>query len=127
MFGGKIMPMHYNLYTRLQPILKVRDLTAEARFYNVLGFAVQSESDSFASIRYGEQLLFGLELEPALSVGGPPALIWQIGVQSVRAIHEIAMHAQLPLVENPVLQPWGEWTIKLKSPDGHTVIFEGGE
>lgn len=121
------MPMHYNLYTRLQPILKVRDLTAEARFYNVLGFAVQSESESFASIRYGEQLLFGLKLEPGLSVAGPPAFVWQIGVQSVRAIHEIAMHAQLPLVENPMLQPWGKWTIKLKSPDGHTVIFEGGE
>lgn len=119
--------MHYNLYTRLQPILKVRDLIAEARFYNLLGFAVQSESDSFASVAYGEHLLFGLELEPALSVGGSPAFVWQIGVQSVRAIQEIAMHAQLPIVENPVLQSWGEWTIKLKSPDGYTVVFEGGE
>lgn len=121
------MPINYNLYTRLQPILRVRDLMAEARFYNTLGFAVQAESETFASVRYGEHILFGLELEPGLSVNGTAAVVWQIGVQSVRAIQEIAMHAGLPILETPALQPWGEWTIKLKSPDGHTVIFEGGE
>jgi catechol 2,3-dioxygenase-like lactoylglutathione lyase family enzyme len=120
------MPINYNLYTRLQPIIAVSDLTAEARFYNALGFAVQSESETFASIRYGDHILFGLEAEPGLTNGAAP-FTWQIGVQSVRAIHEIAMHAQLPVVEKPLLQPWGEWTIKLKSPAGFTVTFEGRE
>ncbi len=110
------------MFTRLQPVLYVRDLAAEVAFYQQLGFTVAHETRDFAGIVYGEAILFGLQ---ARDVIDPGQIIWQIGVASVDNLAGHCQEAGIVPVEPPLLQPWGEWTMTVQSPNGYQVIFEG--
>lgn len=116
------------LYRRLQPILYVNDLEAEKRFYTQLGFTVKDEMPNFASVRQGENLLFGLLLKrDFLLVNFNQQLVWQIDVTSVQRVYELCKREGLRIEEMPVLEDWGEWTVAVSSPNGWMVVFEGGE
>ncbi len=116
------------MYTRLQPILSVRNLAAEKDFYQKLGFILAYDTADFVAFSYGTTILFGLQHNEAADLSGmEQQLLWQIGTSSVRAVEERCLAAQLDIMEAPQLQPWGEWTLKVQSPNGYTVIFEGPE
>jgi hypothetical protein len=114
-------------YTRLQPLLFVRSLVAEKEFYLKLGFDVSYESDDFVAISFSDCLLFGLLSKPDFQLDSNTPMIWQIGTTSVAGVYEISKQEHLEIVESPIEQDWGEWTVKIKSPSGYIVIFEGPE
>ena len=111
------------MYTRLQPILLVRDLAGEARFYERLGFTLAAHGPDFASASYGEQILFGLQRDAGAALGRD--LVWQIGCTSVAAVARRCAAEGIELAEPLTEQPWGEWTMAVESPNGYRVIFEG--
>ena len=114
------------MYTRLQPILHVFDLEAEKDFYLKLGFTVTYESEDFAAISFGEGILFGLQRKQ----DSDPSLfeqqaVWQIGADSIEAVHQICQRENLDVIASPSPQEWGEWVLKVRSPNGYAVLFEG--
>lgn len=115
-------------YTRLQPHVFVKDVDAEKDFYVKLGFGVTYESQGFAAIGYGDSILFGLRED---SSSDPEKLAeqiyWQIGVKRVRAVEGTCKAKGLNIVQAPELQSWGEWIMKVRSPNGIVVGFEGDE
>jgi catechol 2,3-dioxygenase-like lactoylglutathione lyase family enzyme len=116
------------VYKRLQPILNVRNLETEKLFYVQMGFKVAYQSTGFAAVQFGDQILFGLQE----STQGDPAafeqqMIWQFGVDSVRAIAQHCEREKIPVEKPMALQSWGEWLIVLRSPDGYRIAFEGPE
>jgi catechol 2,3-dioxygenase-like lactoylglutathione lyase family enzyme len=114
------------MFTRLQPILFVRDLASEVAFYRQLGFQVPHQEEAFAAIAYEDSILFGLQVRPDSSSHNPgEALVWQIGVASVQAIHALCESEGLPILQPPTLEDWGDWTTAVRSPSGHRVVFEG--
>jgi len=115
-----------SVYTRLQPILYVRDLATEKEFYRKLGFSVAYEKDDFAAMSYRDTILFGLQVKEGSNAASfEQQLIWQIGVQSVEAVCKLCEQEGLSIGEGPVLQDWGEWTVTVRSPNGYRVVFEG--
>lgn len=115
-------------YTRLQPHISIRDVGAEKDFYVQLGFEVAYESQGFVAIGYGDSILFGLRED---SSSDPERLAeqiyWQIGVQRVREVEDTCKARGLDIVQEPELQSWGEWIMKVRSPNGIVVGFEGDE
>jgi GNAT superfamily N-acetyltransferase len=130
------------MYTRLQPVLHVADLTAEAAFYDALGFEVKpTERPGFVAVAYGggpkgvigvgtavttvpAGILFGLEEDAGFS-GPSMALTWRIGVESVADTHALCRERQTPVAQEPRQEPWGGWMMALRSPNGYRVVFEG--
>jgi catechol 2,3-dioxygenase-like lactoylglutathione lyase family enzyme len=114
------------MYTRLQPVLNVQDVTAEKAFYTSLGFHVNYESEDFLALAYDEGILFGLQHAPQ----SDPAqfqqqMVWQIGTSSVDAVAQRCMQHHIPIIQPVTLQDWGEWTLIVRSPNGYRVVFEG--
>jgi len=113
-------------YTRLQPHVFVRDVGAEKAFYVRLGFEVTYESRGFAAIGYKDSILFGLR---EASSSDPEKLAeqiyWQIGVERVGDVERLCKAKALVIVQVPERQSWGEWIMKVVSPNGIVVAFEG--
>ena len=116
------------MYRRLQPLLTVQNLLGEATFYRNLGFALIEFGSDSVTVAYEESVLFGLvhsdDFDPDAA---NQFLSWQFGVESVEAIYQICREKQIEPLELPALQSWGEWILKLSSPNGYVVIFEGGQ
>jgi hypothetical protein len=53
------------------------------------------------------------------------SLAWQIGSPDVHAIPVLAREHGLDVVEEPTLQEWGEWTLRLATPGGYELVVEG--
>jgi catechol 2,3-dioxygenase-like lactoylglutathione lyase family enzyme len=113
------------MYTRLQPILFVQDLGAEVDFYTRLGFEVVHESADFVGLAYGDTILFGLQIRPDGWPLRAQPLIWQIGTDDIDAVHRRCLREGLEVVAEPAIQSWGEWLMRVKSPGGYHVVFEG--
>jgi catechol 2,3-dioxygenase-like lactoylglutathione lyase family enzyme len=114
------------MYTRLQPVLFVRDVEAEKRFYLKLGFGASYESPGFAAISYGSCVFFALQ---ARNSADPSAFagqaVWQIGAARVGPIYEACLREKVEIIEQPRMRGWGEWVLRVRSPNGYEVLFEG--
>ena len=114
------------MFTRLQPIVYVRDLEAESAFYTALGFNVSRHSADFAEVTGAECILFGLQRQSNFDPHTAASrMIWQIGVRSVKAIHQMGLQRALTVKQGPSEMDWAEWTTVFESPNGYPVIFEG--
>jgi catechol 2,3-dioxygenase-like lactoylglutathione lyase family enzyme len=73
-----------NLFTRLAPVLNVRDLAAERSFYEKLGLPVIYEGPEYPDfIGFGTDAVhFGIQAAPADN-DPPSVLTWQIGVTDI--------------------------------------------
>lgn len=110
------------MFERLLPVLPVAEVDAEVAFYAALGFTAAPTHTGFTALRSG-QVLFGVQRseQPV-----PPAgLAWQIEVTDIRAVHELAVRAHLPVVRGPQVHPVGFWTVQLRTPSGYLLTFEG--
>jgi catechol 2,3-dioxygenase-like lactoylglutathione lyase family enzyme len=116
------------MYKRLQPILNVRNIADEIRFYVHLGFKVAYQVEGFAALAAGEQIFFGLmAAEQSDPAAFEKQMYWQFNVDSIR---DLARHCEQEgiSIETPItLQAWGEWMLALRSPGGYRVVFEGQE
>lgn len=116
------------MFTRLQPILMVSDLEREKQFYLTLGFQTAFETPDFAGLACGEAILIGLQKsEECHPEDFDQFCTWQIGTKSVRAVEKVCSESGLPVVDAVTEQPWGDWTLAVRTPNGYRVIFEGPE
>lgn len=110
-------------FVRALPVLPVRDLAAEVAFYESLGFAATHPEDGFVSLEY-DGVLFGLR---RVGTPVPPdGLAWQLEVTDVHVLHDLVRAQGVVVVEEPRRQPWGEWTLRVRTPNDYVLVLEGG-
>jgi len=116
-----------DLITKLVPILHVQDPGAERRFYERLGLRTTYEGPEYPGfIAVGnDHVEFGLsrrpDAEPAVA-----GITWQLGVSDADAAIAACEQSSLSF-EVDVESPREDWTyrvIKVKSPNGMTVLLE---
>lgn len=115
-------------FTRLVPVLKVRDLQAERVFYEGLGLAVTYEGEEYPDfIALGSD---SIEFGPAAADGpnDPPSVVtWQFGVSDIDAAaarcREVGVEFELE--RNDPAPGWSYRRLLMNSPSGYRVALEG--
>lgn len=121
------------LFTRLIPVLPVRDVRSERAFYEKLGFTCYVDpeesypEDVFAALEAGPGIRFGISAAPGFDPATAESrLWWQFATNDADAVDDRAARAGLAVEQAPKLEPWGRRTLKLRSPNGYLVAFEEG-
>lgn len=115
-------------FTKLAPVLNVRDLASERRFYESLGLPVTYEGPEYPDfIAFGtESVDFGIQQTPTDN-DPPGVLTWQIGVADIDAAIAVCDDHHLDY-ELDVQEPRHDWVYRrllLTSPNGFRVALEG--
>jgi catechol 2,3-dioxygenase-like lactoylglutathione lyase family enzyme len=106
-------------------LLRPRDLDRSRRFYrDVLGLAIYREfgpaEDPGVVFFLGQGLL---EVSgPAADPPGRSMMIW-IQVRDVHAEHARLAAAAVPIIREPVTEPWGLIEMWIEDPDGIRIVL----
>jgi catechol 2,3-dioxygenase-like lactoylglutathione lyase family enzyme len=116
------------LFTRLAPVLNVRDLAAERAFYEKLGLPVIYEGPEYPDfIGFGtESVHFGIQKAPADN-DPPSVLTWQIAVTDIDSAMERCRSAGISY-ELEHNNPGPSWTYRrllIRTPSGYRLALEG--
>jgi len=116
------------LFTRLAPVLNVRDLAAERAFYEKLGMPVIYEGPEYPDfIAFGtETVHFGIQA--AVAANDPPAVLtWQIGVTDIDRAMDRCRSAGISfeLEENNPAPGWAYRRLLIRTPSGYRLALEG--
>ncbi|HEX3961147.1 MAG TPA: VOC family protein [Trebonia sp.] len=116
------------LFTRLAPVLNVRDLAAERAFYENLGLPVIYEGQEYPDfIAFGtETVHFGIQLAAADN-DPPTVLTWQIGVTDIDSAIERCNSAGIgyELERNNPAPGWTYRRLLIRTPSGYRLALEG--
>jgi catechol 2,3-dioxygenase-like lactoylglutathione lyase family enzyme len=116
------------LFTRLAPVLNVRDLTAERAFYERLGLPVIYEGDEYPDfIAFGTDTVhFGIQAAPADN-DPPSVLTWQIAVTDIDRAMERCRCAGISfeLEQNDPAPGWSYRRLLVQTPSGYRLALEG--
>jgi catechol 2,3-dioxygenase-like lactoylglutathione lyase family enzyme len=117
-----------DLFTRLAPVLNVRDLAAERTFYERLGFPVIYEGPEYPDfIGFGtETVHFGIQT--AAADNDPPGVLtWQIGVTDIDSAMERCRSAGISfeLEHNNPAPGWVYRRLIIQTPSGYRLALEG--
>lgn len=139
-FGNKLgffQDLRPPLFTLLTPILYVKDLVAEKRFYLDLGFTLSYSGETlpsgekfpgFLGLKYGQTIEFGLEQKNSFDVRKvSQQIVWQISANSLETIIKLCKKKGIKIFQQPkqIVKDWHLWEMKVKSPNGYEVAFEG--
>ena len=117
-----------DLFTRLAPVLNVRDLPAERAFYQRLGLPVIYEGPEYPEfIGFGtETVHFGIQ-KAAADNDPPSVLTWQIGVTDIDAAMERCRSAGIgfDLEHNSPGPGWSYRRLLIRTPSGYRLALEG--
>jgi catechol 2,3-dioxygenase-like lactoylglutathione lyase family enzyme len=117
-----------NLFTRLAPVLNVRDLPGERAFYEGLGLPVIYEGPEYPEfIGFGtETVHFGIQ-KAAADNDPPSVLTWQIGVTDIDAAMERCRSAGIgfELEHNNPGPGWTYRRLLIRTPSGYRLALEG--
>lgn len=116
-----------NLYTRLAPVLNVRDLAAEREFYESLGLPVLYEGDEYPDfIAFGDDTMsFGIQ--PAAGENDPPSVLtWQIVVSDIDRAMTVCREAgiEFEVEQNDPAPGWSYRRLILQTPSGYRLALE---
>jgi catechol 2,3-dioxygenase-like lactoylglutathione lyase family enzyme len=116
------------LFTRLAPVLNVRDLAAERAFYEKLGLPVIYEGQEYPDfIGFGTGTVhFGIQ-KAAADNDPPSVLTWQIGVSDIDAAIQRCRSAGISF-ELERNNPGPKWTYRrllIRTPSGYRLALEG--
>ncbi|HEX4722426.1 MAG TPA: VOC family protein [Pseudonocardiaceae bacterium] len=119
---------HTGNFTKLAPILIVRDLAAERAFYEQLGLPVTYEGAEYPDfIAFGTGTIdFGIQA--ATKENDPPSVLtWQLGVADVDAAAARcrACGIEFTMERNDPAPGWTYRRLLLHSPSGYRVALEG--
>lgn len=121
-------PEPSDLFTRLAPVLNVRDLPAERAFYESLGVPVIYEGQEYPDfIGFGTDTVhFGIQAAPADN-DPPSVLTWQIGVTDVDSAVERcrASGISFELEQNDPAPGWSYRRLLIRTPSGYRLALEG--
>jgi lactoylglutathione lyase len=118
------------MITSLFPIVSTADLPRALAFYrDLLGGSVTYEfpgpdgEPGYVGVDLGDSHL-GIGREPAAEAGGsaPSAISLWVYTDDCDAAVERLRAAGVPIVEEPIDQPWGERVARVRDPDGNEVI-----
>jgi catechol 2,3-dioxygenase-like lactoylglutathione lyase family enzyme len=116
------------LFTRLAPVLNVRDLTAERAFYVSLGLPVIYEGDEYPDfVAFGTDTVhFGIQAAPADN-DPPSVLTWQIAVTDIDRAMERCRSAGISfeLEQNDPAPGWSYRRLLAQTPSGYRLALEG--
>jgi len=118
-----------SLFTRLAPVLNVRDLAAERAFYESLGIPVTYEGPEYPGfIAFGtDNLDFGLQVADVPN-DPPSVLTWQIVVadvdQAMARCDAAGINYELEL--NAPAAGWTYRRLVITTPSGYRLALEGG-
>jgi catechol 2,3-dioxygenase-like lactoylglutathione lyase family enzyme len=117
-----------DLFTRLAPVLNVRDLPAERAFYERLGLPVIYEGPEYPEfIGFGTKSVhFGIQ-KAAAGNDPPSVLTWQIGITDIDAAVERCRSAGIDF-ELEHNNPGSGWTYRrllIRTPSGYRLALEG--
>jgi catechol 2,3-dioxygenase-like lactoylglutathione lyase family enzyme len=116
------------LFTRLAPVLNVRDLRAERAFYERLGLPVIYEGDEYPDfIAFGTDTVhFGIQAAPADN-DPPSVLTWQIAVTDIDQAMERCRSAGISfeLEQNDPAPGWSYRRLLIQTPSGYRLALEG--
>ena len=116
------------LFTRLAPVLNVRDLRAEQAFYERLGLPVIYEGDEYPDfIAFGTDTVhFGIQAAPADN-DPPSVLTWQIAVTDIDQAMERCRGAGISfeLEQNDPAPGWSYRRLLIQTPSGYRLALEG--
>jgi catechol 2,3-dioxygenase-like lactoylglutathione lyase family enzyme len=117
-----------NLFTRLAPVLNVRDLAAERSFYEKLGLPVIYEGPEYPDfIGFGTDTVhFGIQAAPTDN-DPPSVLTWQIGVTDIDGAIERCHSAGISfeLEHNNPAPGWIYRRLLIRTPSGYRLALEG--
>jgi catechol 2,3-dioxygenase-like lactoylglutathione lyase family enzyme len=116
-----------DLYTRLAPVLNVRDLAAERAFYVRLGLPVYYEGDEYPDfIAFGTDTMnFGIQ--PATGNNDPPSVLtWQIVVSDIDAVMDVCRNAGIDfeVEQNDPAPGWSYRRLIMQTPSGYRLALE---
>lgn len=116
------------MFTRLAPVLNVRDLAAERAFYEKLGLPVIYEGPEYPDfIGFGtETVHFGIQ--KAVADNDPPSVLtWQIGVDDIDAAIQRCRSAgiRFDLEQNDPAPSWTYRRLLIQTPSGYRLALEG--
>ncbi len=116
------------LFTRLAPVLNVRDLAAERTFYESLGIPVIYEGPEYPDfVAFGTDTIhFGIQA--AVSDNDPPSVLtWQIGVADIDVAIERCTAAGIAfeLEHNNPGPDWSYRRLLIQTPSGYRLALEG--
>ena len=125
------MPAMTALFSRIIPVLFVRDLAAERDFYIRLGFHVTYEGPEypdFTSLGHGP-VEFGIERRHDFRTGAPDhVLTWQFGVTDIDEARQRLIDAGVPFREE-LMAPAADWKYRVlhaRTPNGYHLLLEEG-
>jgi catechol 2,3-dioxygenase-like lactoylglutathione lyase family enzyme len=126
----KMMDVRQNpeeLFTRLAPVLNVRDMAAEREFYERLGLPVYYEGDEYPDfIAFGTDTMnFGIQL--ASGENDPPSVLtWQIVVSDIDAAMSVCRKAgiEFEIEQNDPAPGWSYRRLILQTPSGYRLALE---
>ena len=108
----------------LRPILPVRDAQAESTFYRKLGFLVHPETETTQVVQFNGDILFILQEVAADNLGPIQHLMqWQFYVPHLKRFSIYLQDALIEIEEPYTRQSWGEYTLRLRSPNGYAITF----
>jgi catechol 2,3-dioxygenase-like lactoylglutathione lyase family enzyme len=117
-----------DLFTKLAPVLNVRDLAAERAFYERLGLPVIYEGPEYPEfIGFGTDTVhFGIQKADAAN-DPPSVLTWQIGVTDIDAAMERCRSAGISfdLERNNPAAGWTYRRLLIRTPSGYQLALEG--
>jgi catechol 2,3-dioxygenase-like lactoylglutathione lyase family enzyme len=117
-----------NLFTRLAPVLNVRDLAAERAFYEKLGLPIIYEGPEYPDfIGFGtETVHFGIQAAPADN-DPPSVLTWQIEVTDIDSATARCRSAGISfeLEHNNPAPGWVYRRLLIRTPSGYRLALEG--
>jgi catechol 2,3-dioxygenase-like lactoylglutathione lyase family enzyme len=116
------------LFTRLAPVLNVRDLAAERAFYESLGLPVIYEGPEYPDfIAFGTDTLhFGIQA--AATDNDPPSVLtWQITVEDIDRAMERCRGAGISfeLERSDPAPGWSYRRLLIQTPSGYRLALEG--
>jgi lactoylglutathione lyase len=115
------------MFTSTFPILSTRDLGRALGFYrDLLDGKVSYEfgpsgSPVYVSLEIGSSSV-GLGFSPDAPSGAGRVALWVYAVDCDAAVARLRA-AGVPIVEEPMSQPWGERTARVLDPDGNEVVI----
>jgi catechol 2,3-dioxygenase-like lactoylglutathione lyase family enzyme len=116
-----------DLFTRLAPVLNVRDVPAERAFYESLGIPVIYEGDEYPDfIAFGTDTIhFGIQ--PAESDIDPPSVLtWQMVVSDIDRAIKVCTTAgiEFEVEQNDPAPGWSYRRLILRTPSGYRLALE---
>ena len=116
-------------FKKLVPIIYVKDLDAEVKFYETFGFQISYQGDefpNFIAIAQGD-LEFGIERKDTFNADeANRSILWQFQVDDLSEAVRICQRSSYKYT--PPEKYWEAadgWEMQVWSPNGYTINLEG--